>query len=92
LPLPSGTIVLLCSDGLHGAVSEDEIAACAGCGSPEEIARSLVRKAKACSADNISVVVARASTGGETRNHNDIVIRNRPNSNDYGGAHERFER
>jgi serine/threonine protein phosphatase PrpC len=77
-PLSADAVLVLCSDGLHSAFHNDEIVAYTGDGSAEEIARRLVQKAKRCSEDNISVVVARAYTEGETKNHNDIVIRNRP--------------
>ena len=57
----SGDMLLLCSDGLHGVVNDDAIAALLGRGSSvEEIAGQLVEKAlDSGSTDNITAVVVR---------------------------------
>jgi len=57
----SGDMLLLCSDGLHGVVNDDAIAALLGrSGSVEEIAGELVEKAlDSGSTDNITAVVVR---------------------------------
>ena len=57
----SGDMLLLCSDGLHGVVNDDAIAALLGRGgSVEEIAGQLVEKAlDSGSTDNITAVVVR---------------------------------
>ena len=57
----SGDMLLLCSDGLHGVVNDDAIAALLGrSGSVEEIAGDLVEKAlDSGSTDNITAVVVR---------------------------------
>jgi protein phosphatase len=57
----TGDVVLLCSDGLHGALTPQEIAAIIGSGQPiEQIPRLLVDAALACGAsDNVTAVVVR---------------------------------
>jgi protein phosphatase len=57
----SGDTLLLCSDGLHGVVNDDAIAALLGrTGTVEEIAGELVEKALSSgSTDNITAVVVR---------------------------------
>jgi PPM family protein phosphatase len=57
----TGDVVLLCSDGLHGALPPQEIAAIIGSGRPlAEIPRLLVDAALACGAtDNVTAVVVR---------------------------------
>ena len=60
-PFLAGDTLLLCSDGLHGVVNDDAIAALLGRGgSVEEIAGQLVEKAlDSGSTDNITAVVVR---------------------------------
>jgi protein phosphatase len=60
-PFLAGDTLLLCSDGLHGVVNDDAIAAVLGRGgSVEEIAGQLVEKAlDSGSTDNITAVVVR---------------------------------
>jgi serine/threonine protein phosphatase PrpC len=54
----SGDVFLLCSDGLHTLVSDPELAALLGRGSPAELARVLVHLAVARGApDNVTVGV-----------------------------------
>ena len=56
--LESGDLLVLCSDGLHGRVSDLEIARVASANSPERTAKELVRLAnEAGGPDNITVVV-----------------------------------
>ncbi|MCB0198990.1 MAG: protein phosphatase 2C domain-containing protein [Anaerolineae bacterium] len=58
--LKPGDTVLLCSDGLHGVVSNDEIKQIAASETPEKGARKLIDLANARGGpDNISVVIAR---------------------------------
>ncbi len=61
LPLDAGDVVVLCSDGLHGAVRDDGIGEIVGrSGSAEEICRSLLEAAlSAGSEDNITIGCAR---------------------------------
>jgi protein phosphatase len=55
-----GDLIVLCSDGLHGRVSDLEIARVASENSPERTAKELVRLANdAGGQDNITVVVGR---------------------------------
>jgi protein phosphatase len=67
LPVGAGDRILLCSDGLHGPVSDTRIGeVLSGCSSPEEIARLLTDEANQNGGpDNISVIacVIRESTG-----------------------------
>ena len=58
--LEPGDLIVLCSDGLHGRVSDSEIARVASENSPERTAKELVRLANAAGGqDNITVVVGR---------------------------------
>jgi serine/threonine protein phosphatase PrpC/outer membrane biosynthesis protein TonB len=58
--LKPGDTVLLCSDGLHGVVSDEEIRQIAAKETPEKGARKLIDLANARGGpDNISVVIAR---------------------------------
>jgi protein phosphatase len=57
-------IFLLCSDGLSGQVSDEELGAILQCMSPEEAAQTLVDLANLRGGpDNISVIVARVVSG-----------------------------
>jgi protein phosphatase len=59
-PLLPGDTVLLCSDGLHGLVSEGEISMIAGDREPAETCDELIAMARERGApDNITVLVAR---------------------------------
>ncbi len=60
-PFERGDVVLLCSDGLHGALSPADIGAVLGSGRPiREIAETLVERAIARGAsDNVTAVVMR---------------------------------
>ena len=59
--LELGDVIVLCSDGLHGRVSESEIAQFASTNSSGRAAKALVRLANdAGGHDNITVVVGRA--------------------------------
>ncbi len=61
---------LLCSDGLHGVVSDDQINDHLAVDSPTHIARTLLQKAKAGGApDNVSIIVVSAG-----HNNNDTTI------------------
>ena len=60
IPLDEGEVLVLCSDGLHGPVDDDEIARTVLSLDPEEAARQLVSAANnAGGPDNITVVIAR---------------------------------
>src|SRR5487761_198684 len=61
-PVMAGDTFLLCSDGLSGQVSDDEIGAILGAFSPEEAVHVLVDLANVRGGpDNISVIVARVT-------------------------------
>jgi protein phosphatase len=63
-PLADGDILVLSSDGLHGLVSDEEIAAAATGHGPAEAGRALIALANARGGpDNITVVIARAVAG-----------------------------
>lgn len=66
-PARAGDVYLLCSDGLTGMVSDDDLAAIVrGSGSLEEAAESLVRAANQSGGkDNITVVLFRLGEDGE---------------------------
>ena len=64
--LQPGELVLLCSDGLHGMVNDQEIARLilSGQGSLEDLSQSLVDAAnEAGGRDNVTVVLLRYSEG-----------------------------
>jgi len=57
-PLQAGDVLVLCSDGLHTVVNEQETAALAQCLAPHDAARRLVELANSRGApDNVSVAV-----------------------------------
>jgi protein phosphatase len=59
LPLQPGDLVLLCSDGLHGVLTDAEIGAEAGRGEPQYVCQALVRRTLARARpdqDNVTVV------------------------------------
>ena len=65
-PLTPGDTVLLCSDGLHGVVADDEIAGVATSLPPADACRELIRLANERGGpDNITVVIARAAARPE---------------------------
>lgn len=75
LELRSGDIYLLCSDGLHGCVSDAEIGALLQeyAAAPEHAAPALVALANAHGGrDNISVIVA--AVDGAVKNDGDVTI------------------
>lgn len=72
ISLEAGDCLVLCSDGLHGLVSDAEIAAICGTRSPEQAVDELVALANARGGpDNISVVVGQAGQGSD----NTMVLR-----------------
>lgn len=61
-PWTSSDRLLLCSDGLHGAVRDHTIRDLMACGAPEEAVQKLIEAANAAGGpDNVSVVVAAAA-------------------------------
>ena len=65
VPLPADSILLLCSDGLHGPVAEAQIKAALASGTVGEIARGLIDMGnEAGGPDNISVVILKADSDG----------------------------
>jgi PPM family protein phosphatase len=68
IPLQPGDTLLLCTDGLHGLVSDDEMLATASENSPTDACRILVDLAKQRGGhDNITVQIVRI-TGAENEN------------------------
>lgn len=67
VPLSEGDYVILCSDGLHGMVEDEEIKEVVlGNGSVEEKTKELVRRAKQKGGkDNIAVILARMGNRGD---------------------------
>ncbi|MCC6177721.1 MAG: Stp1/IreP family PP2C-type Ser/Thr phosphatase [Chloroflexi bacterium] len=66
VPLTAGKVVLLCSDGLHGLVTDEEMAECATSMPPHKAVAALVQLANDRGGpDNISVVIARAEADDE---------------------------
>ena len=63
LPLESGDLVLLSSDGFHDYVPEQDIATLAWEGSLGDLVRRLVTEAVPLSRDNVTVVIYRRSPG-----------------------------
>lgn len=60
IPLSSGDVLLLCTDGLHGLVSDDELLASAGASPAGQACRELVETAKKRGGfDNITVQILR---------------------------------
>lgn len=70
-PLRPGDSIVLCSDGLHGQVSDSEIAMLAGDQDPDEACQSLIDLANERGGpDNITVIVARVpGTSGGGAHH-----------------------
>jgi protein phosphatase len=59
--LPGGSLLLLCSDGLHGVVSDTDIAEVLGSGTPSRMAEQLIDLAnRAGGPDNVSAVIVRS--------------------------------
>jgi protein phosphatase len=71
LPLRSGDVIIVCSDGLHGQVSDDELGGIVQQLLPEEAAERLVALSNERGGpDNISVIVSAmfdASAGDPSR-------------------------
>ena len=60
IPLQSSDILLLCTDGLHGLVSDEEMLAVSSQNSPREACKKLVDMAKQRGGyDNITVQIVR---------------------------------
>lgn len=69
-PLRAGDRVVLCSDGLHGQVSDSEIAMLAGDQEPDEACQSLIDLANERGGpDNITVIVARVPGSSAGAHH-----------------------
>lgn len=69
IPLDDGDVVLVCSDGLHGAIPDSEISASIGSSATaNEICQTLLAAALAAgSADNVTVACARLPAKSGTR-------------------------
>ena len=66
LSLQKGDTVLLCSDGLHGLVTDEEISSVLREQTPQEAAKALVNKAnQQGGSDNVTVVIARMGNVAE---------------------------
>jgi len=65
--LHGGDLVLLASDGLHGALADTELlSVLSGKGSCEELARGLVGRAvKSGATDNVTAIVVRVVADGQ---------------------------
>jgi protein phosphatase len=60
IPLQASDVLLLCTDGLHGLVSDDEMLAASSQEPPREACRKLVDLAKARGGpDNITIQIVR---------------------------------
>jgi protein phosphatase len=67
LPIAPGDAIILCTDGLHGLVSDEDIAEITGRLAPGDACAALIQKAlDAGGHDNVSVGVFRLSSAGET--------------------------
>jgi protein phosphatase len=67
-PVQPGDVFLLCSDGLTGVVTPDEVGAVAGTLAPEEAAKLLVHLANLRGGpDNITVMIVRVGGGSEAK-------------------------
>jgi len=65
-PLREGDTLVVCTDGMHGVMSDGEIAAYAGAGTPEEACQQLIALANERGGpDNITVVLARCERVAE---------------------------
>ncbi|MCI0492911.1 MAG: protein phosphatase 2C domain-containing protein [Planctomycetes bacterium] len=63
--IAAGDVLLLCSDGLSGQVSDEEIGAILGCLPPDEAVKSFVDLANLRGGpDNISIIVAQVAGSG----------------------------
>ena len=68
LQVQKGDILLLCSDGLHGLVADEEISRVLREQTPQQAAKTLVDKAnEQGGSDNVTVVVARLGSVVESR-------------------------
>ena len=79
-PMCEGDLVLVCSDGVHGVLSnEDILAAVSDTASPQEIANALVDQALAAGTrDNATALVIRAQSVVGSRYDGDIRASVRP--------------
>jgi serine/threonine protein phosphatase PrpC len=67
IPLEPGDILILCTDGLWGQISDSELCAAATDHSPSQACRELIRMAKARGGpDNITVQILRVSADGSS--------------------------
>jgi PPM family protein phosphatase len=77
LPLRVGDSVFLCTDGLSGMLSDDELLAILASHAPTEACRSLVGAAKARGGpDNITMQILRIVSPGEGMSPNRVLVRN----------------
>lgn len=68
VPLSDGDIILVCSDGLHGLVEDDEIASVLITKDPDSACVDLIKAAKGYGGDdNITAAVAQVRLGAETQ-------------------------
>jgi len=66
-PLRHGDVLILCTDGLHGLVSDEELSAAVTRHDPDQACDTLVELAKKRGGpDNITVILARAETEPES--------------------------
>ena len=73
--LRPGDVVVLCSDGLHGLVTDDEICAAVSSGDLDHASDSLIALAKQRGGyDNITVVLARAGAPAGTNGDGDVPL------------------
>jgi len=71
--LEPGDVALICTDGLHGLVSDEEILAAATRLSPRDACRELIELAKAKGGfDNITLQIIRVDNGGEASNREQL--------------------
>jgi protein phosphatase len=71
-PILAGDVYLLCSDGLTGPISDQQIGTILGCMPPEEAARTLIDMANLRGGpDNISVIVAQVDHPPVAQNNRD---------------------
>ena len=71
-PILAGDVYLLCSDGLTGPISDQQIGTILGCMPPEEAARTLIDMANLRGGpDNISVIVAQVDHPPVAQNDRD---------------------
>jgi len=73
--LRPGDTIVLCSDGLHGLVTDDEICAAASNGDLDHASDTLIDLAKQRGGyDNITVILARAGAAAATNGDGDVTL------------------